>query len=177
MKNTWEINFNGSNIDFEKTLHNFFDKIKEEVRESVKSSGKKYFNFKDFCILQSLKVVNNDNIHTFSTEWSDHLGTSELHEIIIVARSMAEYSVTFAYNYSSESFDESYDSGVKDFIKDIMQYCSHYRYFVHSVEIKFFFMDNSENNIYNLGFNLGYISDSYSDCDSGIDSDSDCKQK
>ena len=170
MKNTWEINFNGSNIDFEKTLRNFFDKIKEEVRESVKSSGKKYFNFKDFCILQCLKVVNNDNIHTFSTEWSVHLGTSELHEIIIVARSMAEYSVTFAYNYSSESFDESYDSGVKDFIKDIMQYCKYFKYFVHNVEIKFFFMDSSENS--GFGDCSEYVSDS--DNDSDIDGDSDC---
>ena len=160
MKNTWKINFNGSNADFEKTLRNFFDKIKEEVRESVKSSGKKYFTFKDMCTFQVLEFVYRDSVIDSTIE-----------------KSMTEDSVTFCHNYPSDSFDRSYDCGVKDFIKDIMQYCSHYRYFVHSVEIKFFFMDNSENNIYNLGFNLGYISDSYSDCDSGIDSDSDCKQK
>ena len=167
MNNTWKINFNGSNDDFEETLLDFFEAIKEEVKEKVNSSGKKYFNFKDMCTLQLSKYAYGS--FEFNSE-DDFMDT-------ILEKSMAEDSVTFAYNYSSESFDESYDSGVKDFIKDIMQYCSHYRYFVHSVEIKFFFMDNSENNIYNLGFNLGYISDSYSDCDSGIDSDSDCKQK
>ena len=160
MNNTWKINFNGSNDDFEETLLDFFEVIKEEVREKVNSSGKKYFNFKDICTLQLLEYAYGS--FEFNSE-DDFMDT-------ILEKSMAEDSVTFAYNYSSESFDESYDSGVKDFIKDIMQYCSHYRYFVHSVEIKFFFMDNSENNIYNLG----YISDSYSDCDSGIDSDSDC---
>ena len=160
MNNTWKINFNGSNDDFEETLLDFFDKIKEEVREKVNSSGKKYFNFKDMCTLQLSKYAYGS--FEFNSE-DDFMDT-------ILEKSMAEDSVTFAYNYSSESFDESYDSGVKSFIKDIMQYCKYFKYFVHNVEIKFFFMDSSENS--GFGDCSEYVSDS--DNDSGIDSDSDC---
>ena len=160
MNNTWKINFNGSNDDFEETLLDFFEAIKEEVREKVNSSGKKYFNFKDMCTLQLLEYAYGS--FEFNSE-DDFMDT-------ILEKSMAEDSVTFAYNYSSESFDESYDSGVKDFIKDIMQYCKYFKYFVHNVEIKFFFMDSSENS--GFGDCSEYVSDS--DNDSDIDGDSDC---
>ena len=151
MKNTWKINFNGSNADFEKTLRNFFDKIKEEVREKVNSSGKKYFNFTDMCHLQCIV----DEVKSFME--------------ILTTRSMTkEYVEDFVNNFSIDCFDDDYAKSVNCFCQNLVKYCSVNNCFVYNLTIRFFFMDSSEN----CGDCSEYVSDS--DNDSDIDGDSDC---
>ena len=127
MINTWKVDFKGQTKTKE-SLELFLVVIKKQVERAAKLSGKKYFNFVDMCRLQCI----TDNEDSFMK--------------IFMKRSMTEeYVEDFVNNFSIDCFDDDYARSVSCFYQNFVQYCSVNNCFVNEFAIRFFFMDESEN--------------------------------